>query len=84
MTKKQIKVLDTSLRDGFQTLYGARVFTKDFLPALEYAVAAAHHHFEFGGGARFQPLILYCNENQFQLMDTLDVATLRLKITETL
>ena len=38
MTKKQIKVMDTSFRDGFQSVYGARVFTKDFLPALESAV----------------------------------------------
>ena len=54
MTKKQIKVMDTSFRDGFQSVYGARVFTKDFLPALEAAVAAGLKHFEVGGGARFQ------------------------------
>ena len=30
MAKKQIKVMDTSFRDGLQSVYGARVFTKDF------------------------------------------------------
>ena len=30
MTKKLIKVMDTSFRDGFQSVYGARVFVDDF------------------------------------------------------
>jgi len=71
MSKKQIKVMDTSFRDGFQSVYGARVFTKDFLPALESAVAAGLKHFEVGGGARFQSPIFYCNENAFDMMDTI-------------
>ncbi len=71
MTMKQIKVMDTSFRDGFQSVYGARVFTKDFLPALEAAVAAGLKHFEVGGGARFQSPIFYCNENAFDMMDTI-------------
>ncbi len=71
MAKKQIKVMDTSFRDGFQSVYGARVFTKDFLPALESAVAAGLKHFEVGGGARFQSPIFYCNENAFDMMDTI-------------
>jgi len=71
MAKKQIKVMDTSFRDGFQSVYGARVFTKDFLPALESAVNAGLKHFEVGGGARFQSPIFYCNENAFDMMDTI-------------
>ena len=71
MTKKQIKGRDTSFRDGFQSVYGARVFTKDFLPALESAVNAGLKHFEVGGGARFQSPIFYCNENAFDMMDTI-------------
>ncbi len=69
MAMKQIKVMDTSFRDGFQSVYGARVFTDDFLPALEAAVAAGLKHFEVGGGARFQSPIFYCNENAFEMMD---------------
>ena len=30
--------MDTSFRDGFQSCYGARVLTKDFLPAVEASV----------------------------------------------
>ena len=33
--KKKIHVMNTAFRDGFQSVFGARVFTKDFLPAVE-------------------------------------------------
>jgi pyruvate carboxylase subunit B len=66
---KVIQVMDTSFRDGFQSVYGARVLTKDFLPALEASVAAGITHFEAGGGARFQSLFFYCNESAFDMMD---------------
>lgn len=69
MSKKHIKVMDTSFRDGFQSVYGARVFVEDFLPALKSAVDAGLRHFEVAGGARFQSPIFYCNENAFETMD---------------
>ncbi len=69
MKKKLIKVMDTSFRDGFQSVYGARVLTNDFLPAVEAAKQAGVRYFEFGGGARFQSLFFYCNENAFDMMD---------------
>lgn len=59
----------TAFRDGFQSVYGARVFTKDFLPALEAARSAGIDYFEAGGGARFQSLYFYCNEDAFDMMD---------------
>lgn len=61
--------MDTSFRDGFQSVYGARVFVEDFLPALKSAVDAGLRHFEVAGGARFQSPIFYCNENAFETMD---------------
>ena len=69
MSKKLIKVMDTSFRDGFQSVYGARVFVEDFLPALKSAVEAGIKHFETAGGARFQSPVFYCNENAFETMD---------------
>ena len=59
----------TAFRDGFQSVYGARVLTKDFLPALEAARDAGITWFEAGGGARFQSLYFYCNEDAFDMMD---------------
>ena len=69
MTKKKIQFMCTAFRDGFQSVYGARVFTKDFLPAVEAARDAGMTWFEAGGGARFQSLYFYCNENAFDMMD---------------
>ncbi|TDJ81161.1 biotin/lipoyl-containing protein [Campylobacter volucris] len=69
MAKKLIDVMDTTFRDGFQSVYGARVLMEDFFPALEVAKEAGITHFEFGGGARFQSLFFYLNENAFDMMD---------------
>ena len=62
MSKKLIKVMDTSFRDGFQSIFGAKVLVEDFLPALKAAVDAGLKHFETAGGARFQPPIFFFNE----------------------
>ncbi|HEB7536548.1 TPA: biotin attachment protein, partial [Campylobacter coli] len=67
--KKFIDVMDTSFRDGFQSVYGARVLMQDFFPAVEAAKEAGITHFEFGGGARFQSLYFYLNEDAFEMMD---------------
>ncbi|EAH8850782.1 biotin attachment protein [Campylobacter lari] len=69
MAKKLIDVMDTTFRDGFQSVYGARVLMNDFFSALEAAKEADIRHFEFGGGARFQSLFFYLNENAFEMMD---------------
>ena len=72
--KKKILFQDTSFRDGFQSIFGARVLTRDFIPAVEAAVAAGITHFEAGGGARFQAPFLYCGESAFDMMDAFRAA----------
>ncbi|MCK9373244.1 MAG: biotin attachment protein [Sulfuricurvum sp.] len=69
MAKKYIDVMDTTFRDGFQSVFGGRVLMEDFFPAVEAAKEAGIRHFEFGGGARFQSLFFYLNENAFEMMD---------------
>lgn len=69
MSKKKVKFMCTAFRDGFQSVYGARVFTKDFMPAVEAAREAGIRWFEAGGGARFQALYFYSNEDAFDMMD---------------
>nr|WP_314883240.1 biotin/lipoyl-containing protein [uncultured Campylobacter sp.] len=69
MAKKLIDVMDTTFRDGFQSVFGARVAMADFLPAVSAAKDAGITHFEFGGGARFQSLYFYLNEDAFEMMD---------------
>ncbi|MFB1032463.1 MAG: biotin attachment protein [Aliarcobacter cryaerophilus] len=69
MSKKYIDIMDTTFRDGFQSVFGGRVLMNDFFPAVEAAKDAGITHFEFGGGARFQSLFFYLNENAFDMMD---------------
>lgn len=69
MAKKYIDIMDTTFRDGFQSVFGGRVLMNDFFPAVEAAKEAGITHFEFGGGARFQSLFFYLNENAFEMMD---------------
>lgn len=71
MAKKYIDLMDTTFRDGFQSVFGGRVLMKDFLPAVEAAKEAGITHFEFGGGARFQTLFFYLQENAFDMMDSI-------------
>jgi pyruvate carboxylase subunit B len=71
---KKVKFMCTAFRDGFQSVYGARVFTKDFIPVVEAAKDAGITHFEAGGGARFQSLYFYTNEDAFDMMDQFRLA----------
>jgi len=65
---KKIDVMDTTFRDGFQSVFGGRVLMEDFFPALKATRDAGVTHFEFGGGARFQTLFFYMKENAFEMM----------------
>jgi len=69
MAKKFIDIMDTTFRDGFQSVFGGRVLMDDFFPAVEAAKHAGITHFEFGGGARFQSLYFYLQEDAFKMMD---------------
>ena len=69
MASKIIHVMNTTFRDGFQSAFGARVLTNDFIPAIHACRDAGMTHFEAGGGATFQSLFFYCRENAFDMMD---------------
>ncbi|MBW2177766.1 MAG: biotin/lipoyl-binding protein [Deltaproteobacteria bacterium] len=66
---KNIRFMDTSFRDGFQSVFGARALTDDFIPAVEAGIHAGINYMEAGGGARFQSLFMYCGESAFDMMD---------------
>ena len=66
---KKIKFLCTAFRDGFQSCFGSRVLSKDYLPVVAEAVKAGIDNIESGGGASFQSAFFYNNENAFDVMD---------------
>lgn len=59
----------TAFRDGFQSVFGSRILSKDYLSVVPEAVKAGLTHIESGGGAAFQSAFFYTNENAFQVMD---------------
>ncbi|MBP5160729.1 MAG: biotin/lipoyl-binding protein [Alphaproteobacteria bacterium] len=65
----KVDILCTAFRDGFQSVYGSRVLSKDFLPIVSMAKTAGIRRFESGGGAAFQSAFFYLNENAFDVMD---------------
>ena len=67
--KKKISYMCTAFRDGFQSVFGARVLSKDYLPVVAEAVKAGMTNIEAGGGASFQAAFFYNNENAFDVMD---------------
>ena len=69
MAKKTVKYMLTAFRDGFQSVVGARVLSKDFLPCVAEAYDAGVRWFEAGGGACFQSCYFYCQEDAFDVMD---------------
>ena len=67
---KKIHFMLTAFRDGFQSVFGGRVFSKDYLPCVEFAAKECGiAHIEGGGGAMFQSPFFYSNENSFEVMD---------------
>lgn len=73
---KKIDFMLTAFRDGFQSVFGARVFSEDYMPCVEFAAKKCGiTHFEAGGGAMFQSPFFYSNENAFDIMDAFRQAT---------
>ena len=66
---KKIKFMLTAFRDGFQSVYGTKVRSEDFLPAVEAAKEAGVTHFESAGGATFQSALFFNKENPYDVMD---------------
>lgn len=68
---KAIRVMFTTFRDGLQSSFGGKVRLNDILPAMKAAAEVGIHHFEFGGGARYQAPYFYLGEDPFEDMKTM-------------
>ena len=62
----RIKITDTSLRDGHQSLWATRMTTEDMLPILENLDEVGYHSMEVWGGATFDVCIRYLNEDPWE------------------
>ena len=61
-----VKIVDTSLRDGHQSLLATRLPLKDVLPVAEQLEQAGYYALEVWGGAVFDSCIRFLNEDPWE------------------
>ncbi len=66
-----IKIQDVSLRDGHQSLFATRGRTEDMLPVAELMDEIGFYSLEMWGGATFDTMHRYLNEDPWQRIRTL-------------
>ena len=61
--KRPIKITDLTLRDGHQSLFATRMKTEDMLPVAEKMDSIGFYSMEVWGGATFDVMTRFLNEN---------------------
>ncbi|CAH2214521.1 Oxaloacetate decarboxylase, alpha subunit [Tepidibacter aestuarii] len=62
----RLKITETALRDGHQSLIATRLTTDEILPILEVMDKANYHAMEVWGGATFDACLRFLNEDPWQ------------------
>ncbi|MDO5088209.1 MAG: oxaloacetate decarboxylase subunit alpha [Leptotrichiaceae bacterium] len=62
----KVKITDTTLRDGHQSLIATRLTTAEILPAVEMMDKVGYHSLEVWGGATFDSAIRFLNEDPWE------------------
>ncbi|MTI66196.1 MAG: oxaloacetate decarboxylase subunit alpha [Firmicutes bacterium] len=63
---KKLKITETALRDGHQSLIATRLKTEEMLPILEKMDKVGYHAMEVWGGATFDACLRYLNEDPWE------------------
>ena len=66
MSLNKLKITETSLRDGHQSLIATRLKTSEILPILETMDNAGFYSLEVWGGATFDACIRFLNEDPWE------------------
>lgn len=61
-----IKITETALRDGHQSLMATRLTTSEILPILEKMDKVGYHSLEVWGGATFDACLRFLNEDPWE------------------
>ncbi|MFA5465669.1 MAG: pyruvate carboxylase subunit B [Candidatus Cloacimonadales bacterium] len=69
--KNPIKIQDLSFRDGHQSIYATRGRTEDMLPMAEMMDEVGFYSMEIWGGATFDTMTRYLNEDPWERIRTL-------------
>lgn len=62
----RLKITDTTLRDGHQSLWATRMATEDMLPIIEKLDHMGYHSLEVWGGATFDVCLRFLNEDPWE------------------
>lgn len=62
----KVKITETSLRDGHQSLMATRMATAEMLPIIEKMDKVGYHSMEVWGGATFDSAIRFLNEDPWE------------------
>ena len=68
---KEIRFMETVLRDGQQSLIATRMPLSDMLPIIKTMDEAGYHSIEMWGGATFDSCIRYLNEDPWERLRTI-------------
>ncbi len=67
----KVKITETILRDGHQSLIATRMTTEEMLPALEILDGVGYHAMEVWGGATFDACLRFLNEDPWERLRTI-------------
>jgi oxaloacetate decarboxylase (Na+ extruding) subunit alpha len=70
-SKKRLKIVETVLRDGHQSLAATRMRMSDMIPMLEQLDNAGFHALEAWGGATFDSCLRFLDEDPWERLRTL-------------
>lgn len=66
MRARRVRITDTTLRDGHQSLWATRMQTSEMLPILEEMDDIGFHSLECWGGATFDAALRYLDEDPWE------------------
>ncbi len=61
-----VKIVETSIRDGHQSLFATRMTTDEVLSVVQEIDKAGYHAFEVWGGATFDACLRFLNEDPWE------------------
>lgn len=66
VVKKPVKITDTTMRDGHQSLLATRMRSEHIIPALERHDEIGFHSLEVWGGATFDTCMRFCGDDPWE------------------
>lgn len=76
----KVKITETVLRDGHQSLIATRMKTEEMIPILEKLDQVGYHSLEMWGGATFDAALRYLNEDPWERLRTIKKAVKNTKL----